>query len=209
MAFRVVSTGLGIVAVAAAVLFAGCSAQSRERWKQFFFDVPEPPPPAAPLPPSQTSVAPLPSVASRTPYASIHPPFARRQCSSCHDPDHARALRRPWPDHCVDCHAKTFKPKRYLHGPFAAVRCMQCHLPHVSARSFLLRRREPDLCLACHGPTLKRNDTYHAESAAKCLPCHDPHNSNRKWMLRPYEMWRNLAPDFAPEVSKAENNVGQ
>ncbi|MBE0583003.1 MAG: cytochrome c3 family protein, partial [Desulfofustis sp.] len=110
-----------------------------------------------------------------------HPPYAEKECDSCHRSDQPSAddIVSETPDLCYNCHDAY--EGEFMHSPSSLGECLICHDPHASDQRFLLNEKEPDLCYLCHDQieglmTDKRNAT-HAPAVDNCTACHNPHVS--------------------------------
>ena len=85
----------------------------------------------------------------------MHPPFADKQCDTCHAPAkngkvvltqaNVKAL-------CVTCHSDKAEliEKAKVQHPGAAGDCTDCHSPHASRQPGLPKTNAVDICLGCH-----------------------------------------------------------
>jgi len=158
------------------VVILGCSLGTRERLKCFFFQIPqtsdrvalvdEGPPRAEAQP---TLILPEPR------FRSLHPPFAQRQCSSCHDAGRRMQVRADRMDQCRFCHSRYFSDE-VGHAPVAEAECATCHDPHRSAQPYLLIMSVYDTCTDCHDePEDLSPEAHSGENVADCTRCHDAH----------------------------------
>ena len=104
-------------------------------------------------------------------YAHQHEPFAKGDCTACHDP-HATnnrwSLVQSSQELCFDCHSKDGQLALHSH-PYnvkprqahkyrelrlteqGTLECLSCHDPHRSNTPHLLRTEHSMPCLGCHG----------------------------------------------------------
>lgn len=78
-----------------------------------------------------------------------HPPFAGRQCDTCHaEPKAGKVvLKRSVAELCSTCHARILK-RQILHEP-VKTNCIICHNPHAGEKANL-RAAVNVVCLECH-----------------------------------------------------------
>jgi len=130
------------------------------------------------------------NAALKKPKEVQHPPFADKECESCHSSDNpsGKDLSSEAPKMCYECHDE-FSGK-FLHSPSSLGECLICHNPHESDNEFLLNEPLPDLCYLCHDLMEKKmNDelnTTHSPAADSCTNCHNPHGSdvNQKFLKK-------------------------
>jgi len=198
-------------------LLFSCSGASREKVLKFLFD--EPPAPKAVADTARVSAAaeekpkaPSPPVA-RTLYV-LHPPYAERECGSCHalrasktfraevlatSLDQEGRVRHPArliedkETLCYECHddkspESLEEQGAYLHGPTAAGECTACHDPHRTKYESLLKKGDPvaNLCFSCHEKEDVLAVDVHEDviEDGECTLCHDPHASSEEFLLR-------------------------
>jgi len=114
--------------------------------------------------------------------AVSHPPFADRECATCHlAPTTGRpAVKERIAATCAECHDD---PKSSGHRPVREGRCVTCHTPHASSRPHLLVETGVALCEPCHDRRGQRWKKLHADAGAEgsdCLDCHDAHMKKKK-----------------------------
>jgi predicted CXXCH cytochrome family protein len=112
----------------------------------------------------------------------VHPPFADRECATCHvTPSDGRPLVRPRiATVCAECHDD---PSTSAHAPVRQGRCVSCHSPHASPRQHLLLETGVRLCERCHDRRRDRWKKIHADAGAEgmdCTDCHDAHMKKAK-----------------------------
>jgi predicted CXXCH cytochrome family protein len=108
--------------------------------------------------------------------ASVHPPYAEKQCDGCHDKNKQDGLIAPRAQLCFICHPDIIK-KAFVHGPAATGSCLECHEPHSTPNEALLKTDKVVLCAVCHREK-RLAAAMHDSVAAKgmiCTDCHDPH----------------------------------
>ena len=138
-----------------------------------------------------------------------HPPYAARECSSCHNMPNKRErvntmsftpgeqgevsswLALPLESLCFKCHSD--KSEQYaednglmIHDPVAAGECVTCHHPHRSRnKSLLLAETARELCLECHDESIPEGEGDHPEleDTDDCTDCHNPHLSEDEYLL--------------------------
>lgn len=129
--------------------------------------------------------------------ANLHPPFAARQCRTCHNPpDSAEPLKtvKPGMELCLTCHPqrKSDLKKVNLHMPGGLEACTSCHNPHGASEQKLLKKPQKTLCGSCHTDTFAPPGPREAELASthkpvvegQCTTCHNPHSSNEVLFLQ-------------------------
>ena len=121
----------------------------------------------------------------KVPSLSIHEPYAKEQCSSCHNT--GVRLSRDSSSLCLSCHDKVQTEHVQMHGPVAAGACMWCHSPHESPYKHLMRDADRKVCTLCHTPSLLDAERVpaHASPDASCLECHFGHGGPERYQLRP------------------------
>jgi predicted CXXCH cytochrome family protein len=157
---------------------AACSHPARERWKRFFFEVPDES--AASTDTADTSAdEPRPVQADTAPpeskYASVHRPYSSGLCKNCHDTGAQMAAADDYMmAACQKCHPSFFTDE-IEHGPVAEGDCTSCHLGHRSEYPALLTEAMPGVCTTCHDQEDLSEDAHEVDNVAQCARCHDPH----------------------------------
>lgn len=193
-------------------MLCSCNGTSRQKVLRFLFD--EPPVDRSPDTTAQVTKAkkiegPPPPV----PVYVLHPPYAEKECGSCHalrssktfreaalatslDEGKARHRSRLITDKeelCYECHddkspESLSQGGAYVHGPTAAGECTACHDPHKSRFPSLLRKGDPvaELCFTCHDQEDVKAVDVHEDVIAEglCTECHDPHASGEEFLLK-------------------------
>jgi len=157
----------------------GCSPAARLKLRNFFFEVPPAQKTAqgdAQQPP--TSAPALPTLQLPPPqYLAVHRPFAKQQCTKCHDPS-GRAEKRVRTDFlavCKSCHPRYFGAE-VGHSPVADRQCTVCHEMHRSVQPGLLKQPVFDTCVDCHDePEDLSQEAHGGDDVNNCIRCHDPH----------------------------------
>ena len=165
----------------------GCSQASRDRLKQFFFEIPEEQTDASSesLQESSVPVPEPPQLLLPGPrFVSTHPPFALRQCSECHDAANTMEMGAHFIDSCGTCHPRYFS-EFVGHDPVTQGECVSCHEMHRSKQVGLLLMPGNDLCIDCHEEAEDLSEPAHSgDDADQCLVCHDPHFGTEKLLRR-------------------------
>ena len=117
--------------------------------------------------------------------ANQHPPFAERDCSTCHEGSTPITDQKAL---CFMCHDDVANPGKHVHAPFADGDCTGCHDPHAARGEHLLTAGSTDAaCAACHDPSdlYPNADLAHTPvREGKCAECHDPHGSDQPALLK-------------------------
>jgi predicted CXXCH cytochrome family protein len=87
--------------------------------------------------------------------AFVHPPFADKQCETCHAPAKDGKVVLAQADVkaiCGTCHDEKLKQieSSKVPHPGAAGDCTDCHNPHASKYPALPKSKPVDICLTCH-----------------------------------------------------------
>lgn len=156
----------------------GCSHIARDRVMHFFFEIPAEgeDAPDAGTAPRQASTTRLSKPALPAPrFASLHPPFVRRECQSCHDAAKRMDVRGDLLDSCRACHSRYFSDA-VGHAPVSEGQCTECHEMHRSLEPHLIKMPVFDLCVECHDEPEDLSEAAHgAAGVERCTDCHDPH----------------------------------
>lgn len=113
----------------------------------------------------------------------LHPPFARKNCASCHGSQASGS------DTCLSCHqgvkASMLKPHNHMIAGLDNG-CTQCHSPHAGDDKTMLKRSGNKVCQTCHAETFARSaGSLHRHPAiGSCGECHEVHGSDRVAMLK-------------------------
>jgi predicted CXXCH cytochrome family protein len=130
-------------------------------------------------------------------YPRRHPPFAERDCGSCHgDPAKGWRIAGPTADVCRQCHDEIGRGKN-RHGALAAKGCLGCHRAHAAREPKLLREQRPALCFECHQRERFAGEAVHDPvGGGDCGGCHPAHDSAEPGLLaRPYPLEQYLPFD--------------
>lgn len=125
----------------------------------------------------------------------VHPPFAERQCDTCHqEPKNGRVAlveggRR---ELCLVCHAdmqERLDKAKVKHAPVTGeAGCVACHSPHAANYPHQARRGPVQLCLSCHTnlaqARLGKAFLHQPVFELSCLVCHQEHAGDRPKRLR-------------------------
>ena len=116
---------------------------------------------------------------------STHPPYAEKNCDSCHDKTKDNGLTLPKRELCFSCHPDINKGE-FTHGPVAVGECLSCHDPHSSQHSSLLKIKSSDICSSCHKEMrLAVNLHFNGKSRGMiCTECHGPHAGTTRYFLK-------------------------
>src|SRR5690242_8148925 len=118
---------LAALACSLAVL-AGCSTETKQKWLTTFFDG---------VPPLGSTNAPATRIAPQTqsvnatnvvskinpssplprPALDIHPPYAQRDCTACHESEFSQKMRGKPGEVCFSCHKNFVTPMKVKHQP--------------------------------------------------------------------------------------------
>ncbi len=128
----------------------------------------------------------------------VHPPVAKGQCETCHDPHHSdiqEPLKAEPLEICFGCHAEEKFTRKYVHGVALGGCSKKCHNPHASDYPKLLQTDVNTLCIGCHKKqqsgnhivSLPRGKIHpvfgvpfpgNRKKLIDCASCHSPHSSN-------------------------------
>jgi len=168
-----------ITGIAALLVIAACSPETRYRTLSFFFDgVPDPSKQAAETKKRGTAAAEAAAHQVRS-----HGPYAARMCDACHKADGV-GLIMPVENLCQNCHVLNLG-KKHVHGPVASGGCRACHDPHGSGKPFLLASDPTTFCFTCHDrKEIESREVHQAAAGTQCTECHNPHGSDNDYLLR-------------------------
>jgi len=164
------------IALVGGLIVVGCSAQTRDRWKHFFFEIPEESS-ASPKVSSDepTPALPEPAAVPGSRFVSQHPPFIERKCATCHDAGARMSPREDLVEACRTCHPRFFSPE-VRHVPVEQGQCLECHDPHRSVEKSLLKQSVLETCVTCHDePDSLSPEAHGGAEANNCTSCHDAH----------------------------------
>jgi predicted CXXCH cytochrome family protein len=118
------------------------------------------------------------------PLFTIHDPYSKKKCNSCHSANNFSKLLHEEPNLCFQCHDNSEHTLSFGHGPVKAGKCTVCHNPHRSKINGLLLAEGNELCYSCHNQSsVARNDKHENMEAVGCMTCHNSHSSNNWAML--------------------------
>ena len=179
---------------AAALLVAACNSPAWRKWQRVFLDGV---PPEHPTAESVANLPPAGGVGSRVEAATnpapdqlltrqvVHPPYAKRECASCHESAFSQKLVTGASDLCQRCHEAVYAPTKFRHAPADSGACLSCHHPHQSAEKALLLLPGRQLCLECHEERDVARTIKHAGiGQTACQVCHDPHGGEQRYFLK-------------------------
>jgi len=188
----------GYAAALLVVILQSCSTDARERLKHFFFEVPAEPvattASAGSTASGDAAVLPeLPQPAAR--FASIHSPYAERQCDVCHKADNRMRVVAEQRDSCGDCHEDYFDADLVKHDPVSSGDCAMCHVAHRSPHRALLIKPVFETCVDCHDAEDLSAETHGAGDVTNCVACHDAHFGGEHLLKKDY------SPKVPPAVA--------
>ena len=175
------------------LLFVSCTPQTRYRVLSFFFDGVPPPGQNKEVKKQVQKTDSLKLAQSKKTNKNnrqeiqqfFHPPFADRECATCHDMSGGNRLTTPLPDLCFECHDDFRQEIAKLHGPVESGACTTCHHPHVSKNQYLLVRTGQKLCLYCHDiRDVKKNEVHEDIEDTPCTECHYAHGGDEVPFLK-------------------------
>ena len=190
---RSIWTAIAALALGLAVQGAGCATpEERHRVLTIFFDgVPPLHPVELELMPEEFGEGNPPQIARAAVVnlnASVHGPYAEKECDQCHSSRYSNRLKAEKEELCWSCHDREDFAGEVVHGPFEAGFCQGCHDPHRSENEYLLVSDSADLCEGCHVQYDMAAIAEHRSGEADlCQSCHDPHAADRKFMLKSNE----------------------
>ncbi len=127
-------------------------------------------------------------------YDKVHSPFAKKNCSQCHDAPTSSTpfkLKAQGAELCRGCHSAMVNEallKNRLHWPLLDRKgCLNCHAPHASDQVGLLKGPSLVVCGQCHEDTVGRVKTAQSKHPpvvkGECSACHAPHSSDQALLL--------------------------
>jgi predicted CXXCH cytochrome family protein len=187
---RPIWTAIAAVALGLVIQGIGCTTpEQRHRVLTIFFDGVPPLYPVEPEPvPGEFEEGNAPQLARTRAVnlnASVHAPYAEKECDQCHSTRYSNKLKAEKEELCWACHDREDFADEVVHGPFAAGFCQACHDPHRSQYEYLLVSDKTDLCESCHEHYDMAEIPEHSSGDDRlCQSCHDPHAAERKYMLK-------------------------
>lgn len=184
-------------AVFGLAFLVGCSTQTKQKWLTFFFDgVPQPGAhtnaPAQPLGAQSVPTNAVAEAAAQPVKAKlfIHPPYAKRECSVCHQSEFSQKMNGKPGEVCFTCHTDFLTKAKVKHQPVENGECASCHDPHQADNTNLLVRVGAKLCTECHDDIqqqlAKAKVKHQPAENGECVSCHSPHQSdNKKLLVKP------------------------
>jgi predicted CXXCH cytochrome family protein len=184
---------LWAVSAGGMLIFCACAASTRYDVLTFFFDGVPPPEGAYVLDVESLQLPDKPrgKFASSEPMdvpaaaipASVHAPFQKNECRSCHDISKGLQAGSITIQMCDTCHGEQRRESGWDHGPMNLGTCLPCHKAHSSQYPRLLSQPIPDLCVYCHWSEDSEGGTFEhlteidagEKDLNACLDCHDPH----------------------------------
>lgn len=126
---------------------------------------------------------------------SLHKPFARGECGSCHSLHRAEAnglLKASYTDGklCLSCHAQVMETSESFvrHEPMQKAKCGECHLPHAADYDYIIKMQQDQLCFTCHQKTktafMNKKIKHQPARDGQCTSCHVAHGSQYKNILK-------------------------
>ena len=174
------------------LLVTACNSPAGRKWQRVFLDgVPPERPPAeavalsAPLRGVPADPTPRAAPSGKDPALVVHPPYAKHECSSCHESLFSQKLVREIGELCQLCHQSVFAQAKFRHAPAEIGACLSCHHPHQSSEKALLILPGRQLCLQCHEEKDVATTVEHARiGQTACQVCHNPHGSDQRYFLK-------------------------
>jgi len=145
----------------------------------------------------------------------LHPPFADKQCDTCHAPAKNGKVVLTQADAkslCVTCHsdkAEQIEQAKVQH-PGAAGDCTDCHSPHASSQPGLPKTDAVSICIGCHSDIgdLAKKQVHHQPAFEQgCSTCHEGHGSNNTKLLRTKTPNALCLECHGPESKPAKNEA--
>jgi len=167
-----------LITLTGLVIMIGCAHESRERWRHFFFEIPD----QKDAPSQQRESGgfspretPEPLQLPPARFAVVHNPVLTGECVACHDTSNQMAPREDLASACATCHTE-FASMQQGHPPVVAGECTTCHEMHRSNIPSLLHEPVYDTCVECHDEPEDLSEKAHGVAGVeRCTNCHDPH----------------------------------
>ena len=203
--------------LAGLVLLAGCTGTTKQKWLTFFFDgVPVPgkvtnaPPVRGITPVPATNAAPESAAQPGRPKTYLHPPYAMRRCTECHESQFSQKMKGKPGEACFECHKDFRLQAKVKHQPVENGECTSCHNPHQADNTNLLARVGAKLCFDCHDDIPKQlakaKVKHQPVENGECATCHAPHQSdNKKLLVKPEgKLCFDCHDDLQQQLAKAK-----
>jgi predicted CXXCH cytochrome family protein len=116
-----------------------------------------------------------------------HPPFAEKECDSCHEntakDSKIKLAAESVNELCLTCHddkaMDDSKKEKIKHEAIESDGCTACHSAHASSQKYLLLGHTSRVCLSCHDDREEERQKYafihQVIDIIGCEACHDPH----------------------------------